>query len=334
MKMPKKDRKKQIDDQFREKIVAKFESGKSVKLISQELELNYHSVNSIIRVYKSTRRIQSIKKRLPKTKKITAEIEKFIKEKIEVDVSVTLRQLKNDILIEKDIQLSMSTINRAIKEFNYTFKKVSLIPERRNAEQNVEKRFEYAKKYILLDESKVIFFDEFGVNCSMRKSHGRSEKGITPEKVVRSIRSKNFSISAVMTKAAILYYKKINGSFNGERYEQFLRDFCETLRNENMNIYTFIMDNCSIHKVFGVQGVVEEYGHVLMFLPPYSPQLNPIEELFSKWKSVVRSANSTNAMELDNAVEKGCRAIISEDCSAFFSHMRKYVLQAIRKEPF
>ena len=73
-------------------------------------------------MYKSTRRIQSIKKRLPKTKKITAEIEKFIKEKIEVDVSVTLRQLKNDILIEKDIQLSMSTINRAIKEFNYTLK--------------------------------------------------------------------------------------------------------------------------------------------------------------------------------------------------------------------
>jgi len=287
-----------------------------------------------VQVYKSSGRIQSIKKRKPKVKKITSELENVIKSKIEGDVSITLLNLKSDILREKGINLSLSTINRSISNFNYTFKKVALIPEARNSEDNVEKRFQYANQYLLMDESKVMFLDEFGVNCSMRKSHGRSEKGTTPKKVVKSIRSKNFSISAAITKTRLVYYKKIDRAFNGERYEEFLKNLCEILRSENENAYTFVMDNCSIHKVHGVRSVVAAYGHVLIFIPPYSPQLNPIEELFSLWKSAVRSANPSNSAELDKAIEEGCRNINSVTCTALFSHMREFLLKAIRKESF
>lgn len=125
-------------------------------------------MRSVIRTYIKTGRIVSIKKRAPKLKKVTTDIENFIKVKIAEDVSISLRALKNLILLGKNVDLSKSAIDRALQVFNYSFKRVVLVPECRNSVDNMEKRYIYANIYLLLNEEKTIFVDEMGVSCSLR----------------------------------------------------------------------------------------------------------------------------------------------------------------------
>ena len=59
-----------------------------------------------------------------------------------------------------------------------------------------------------------------------------------------------------------------------------------------------VMDNASIHKTVINKSLITSAGHRYMFLPPYTPQLNPIEEVFSKWKTLIKSRNSQNIEDL------------------------------------
>ena len=70
------------------------------------------------------------------------------------------------------------------------------------------------------------------------------------------------------------------------------------------------------------------------FLPAYSPQLNPIEEAFSKWKHIIKGRNSRTINELLDNINSASLEISSNDCKAFFSHVRCFALQGVKREPF
>jgi transposase len=80
-----------------------------------------------------------------------------------------------------------------------------------------------------------------------------------------------------------------------------------------------ICDNVPFHKSEEIVEYVARNGHVLIFLPPYSPQLNPIDKAFSAWKEGIRSRNCQNKEELFNAIRTESNRISSESCQGFFS---------------
>ena len=71
-----------------------------------------------------------------------------------------------------------------------------------------------------------------------------------------------------------------------------------------------------------------------MFLPPYSPQLNPIEELFSKEKNSIKRSNPNSIEELNNSINGGCASITFDDCMGFFRNTRSYAVKALTREAF
>ena len=71
-----------------------------------------------------------------------------------------------------------------------------------------------------------------------------------------------------------------------------------------------VMDNVPFHKRRDIVDMIATAGHTVMFLPPYAPQLNPIEEVFSVWKGKIKAQNCTSEEELMNAIQSGS-AIIS-----------------------
>ena len=332
--MPISRHKKQNSDQIRQLIILKYEEGKNTLTIAEELNLNYKTVATILRLYKNTGRIIAKKTRIQRLKKIDGIARQLILDMVETDCSVTLKALKNCLQTELNINVSASTIEREFKNLHYTFKRVQLIPEARNTEQNIQKRFEYANIYLALNEQNIIFVDEMGVNCSMRVNYGRSEVGSSPRKIVRSLRSRNYSISAAINKDSVLFFKTINESYNGERYGEFFDDLFAKLYERNITNQILILDNCSIHKVQDVRTKIAQAGHSCIFLPPYSPQLNPVEEAFSKWKLVVKSANVSSIEQLNNAILAGHSAFTGMDCLSYFAHMREFALKAVRREDF
>jgi transposase len=81
---------------------------------------------------------------------------------------------------------------------------------------------------------------------------------------------------------------------------------------------TVIMDNLSSHKSATVVQLIEETGAKLLYLPPYSPDLNPIEKMWSKVKSHLRSEARRTKRTLTNAIGRALRTITPDDCKGFF----------------
>jgi transposase len=81
-----------------------------------------------------------------------------------------------------------------------------------------------------------------------------------------------------------------------------------------------VMDNLSAHKGARVRQLVEERGCELLYLPPYSPDLSPIEEAFSKIKGILRKAQARSREALVEAMGRALDAIAPRDAKAFFEH--------------
>ena len=83
---------------------------------------------------------------------------------------------------------------------------------------------------------------------------------------------------------------------------------------------TLILDNLATHKVHGVEPLLRAKGVELRYLPPYSPDLNPIEPAFAKIKAHLRQAAARTLEHLINAVAKSLDTFSAADCRAFFRH--------------
>ena len=81
-----------------------------------------------------------------------------------------------------------------------------------------------------------------------------------------------------------------------------------------------IMDNLAAHKVAGVRQAIEACGATLLYLPPYSPDLNPIENAFAKLKAHVRKAAARTIQALEVAAADALRTFSSAECENFFAH--------------
>jgi len=79
-----------------------------------------------------------------------------------------------------------------------------------------------------------------------------------------------------------------------------------------------VMDNLSAHKVNGVQELIEKAGAEVLYLPPYSPDLNPIEKAWAKLKQLLRSAKARTKEALDQAITEALRRITRQDAKVWF----------------
>ena len=109
----------------------------------------------------------------------------------------------------------------------------------------------------------------------------------------------------------------VKGSTTREVFEVYLEHFLAPALRPGQIV---VMDNLSAHKGGWVRELVEERGCRLLFLPPYSPDLNPIEEAFSKIKGFLRKAESRTRGALVEAMGRALSAVSGHDARGFFNH--------------
>ncbi|KAG0421621.1 hypothetical protein DMUE_6280, partial [Dictyocoela muelleri] len=225
-----------------------------------------------------------------------------IKEYLDNDATLSLNSIKNKLYNDFSIITSLSTLHRAIKGFHYSLKRLSIVPIRRNNRDTIESRYLYAQNFLRLlsenDGSNLIFLDECGFQVSMRKNRGRSLKGSKAISIVQNIRSKNISVCAAIVKNCVLHHKIEITAYNIRKFHEFLTELIAVLNQKGIHGTTIIMDNVPFHKNIEIQNLIENAGHNILYLPPYSPFLNPIENLFSQWKYKVKTSNCNNEDDL------------------------------------
>jgi len=176
-------------------------------------------------------------------------------------------------------------------------------------------RTEWKEKQPLLDVTKLVFLDETGASTNMARTRGRAPKG---ERCVASVPHGHWNTTTFI---AGLRHRKIvapmvlDGPMDGAIFLAYVRQFlCPTLKPGDM----VIADNLSSHKVAGVREAIEKMGATLRYLPPYSPDLNPIEKMFSKLKALLRKAAHRTVNALWDEIGKLLDTFSSEECSNYF----------------
>jgi transposase len=109
----------------------------------------------------------------------------------------------------------------------------------------------------------------------------------------------------------------VEGSADGKAFLLYVEHFlCPSLKRGQI----VVMDNLQVHKMRRVRQLIEERGCSLVFLPPYSPDFNPIEQAFSKIKGILRKAKARTCEALVEATGQGLSAVTREDARGFFAH--------------
>lgn len=322
-----------ISNEKRKLIVDAYNRGDALHIISTALDVKYETVRKVIRVYKESGRIEKLKKG-HRPKKFTVNEMEQICDWVDRDCTVTSNELvrKCQDIFNKNV--SRSTINRCLKDFHYTLKNVRLIPERRNSEDVIEQRYNYAIRFLemVTHPERLFFLDETGIQIFSRVSRGRAPAGIHARKEVRQVRSQNVSICACMTNEEIVFFDKLDKAYNSEKFTDFLTRFIQVLLDRGTNHAFIVMDNVPFHKTEEVRILLAALGHEAIFLPPYSPFLNPIENLFNQWKQKIKRRQPSSKEELNVAINESVQEISRENCSNYFRNMQTYIPLCLRRQ--
>jgi len=150
-----------------------------------------------------------------------------------------------------------------------------------------ERRAEWLVKQSGLDPGKLLFLDEFGAKTNLTRTHGRSLEGTRLVAKVPSGHWKSTTFVGALGLRGWVAPLVIDGALNGELFRAYVE---QHLAPQVSPGDVLILDNLSCHKVAGVRDALQRVGAEVLYLPPYSPDFNPIEQAFSKLKRLLRTA--------------------------------------------
>lgn len=163
----------------------------------------------------------------------------------------------------------------------------------------------------------LIFLDESGVNLALTRTSARSKKGKRAHGSKPHKRGKNVSIIGAISLNGLVTQYSILGSVKGLTFEAFIA--CKLVPKLWKGAYV-IMDNCSIHKGEDIEKLITDAGATLIYLPPYSPDFSPIENCWSKIKTILRSIGARTYPDLAKAIEEAFTQVSLEDILGWFTH--------------
>ena len=165
-----------------------------------------------------------------------------------------------------------------------------------------------------LDPSRLVFVDETGASTKMARRCGRSARGARCIATVPHGHWKTTTFVGGLRLSGIAAPMILDGAMDGPAFLAWIEQMlAPTLKPGDI----VVMDNLPAHKQPGVRTAIEACGAELRYLPPYSPDLNPIEMAFSKFKALLKKAAARSLAGLWEAIANALPQITSRDCQNY-----------------
>ena len=162
-----------------------------------------------------------------------------------------------------------------------------------------------------LDPDTLVFLDETAAATNMTRRYGRALRGKRCRLLVPQGHYKTTTVTAALRTTGLCAISLVDGATNGARFRSYVEDsLVPVLRPGD----TVILDNLQAHKVAGVRQAIEAVGARALYLPPYSPDFNPIEQIFAKLKHLLRTAVARTVPALWAAIRDACTAFTPDEC--------------------
>ena len=168
-----------------------------------------------------------------------------------------------------------------------------------------------------MNPERLIFIDETSAATDMARRYGRCPRG---QRLIASVpwgHWKTTTFVAALRVDGITAPCVFDGPMDGPCFRAYIEQFVvPTLRPGDI----VVMDNLPSHKVAGIREAIEAAGAELRYLPPYSPDLNPIEQFFAKLKALLRKAAARSIDALVAAIADALTAISPQECQNYLAN--------------
>ncbi len=247
--------------------------------------------------------------------KIQGEELEALQHLVEQHNDASLPELRDLFVRHAGYRVSPSTISRALKRLRITRKKIDYHASERDQDPKIAK----ARAAFRRQQRRTkgldhwIFVDECGVNLSLARRYGRAVIGQRVPGTKPAKRGPNFSVIGAMSPAGVTGALVMQGAV----FETFVEQVLAPTLGQGDRVW---LDNLSAHQGAGVEALITARGAELKNLPPYSPDLSPIELCWSAFKEKLRKAAARSFKALIKAVKEALESVTPEQARAWFRH--------------
>lgn len=254
------------------------------------------------------------KKHYTKNSKYTPEIKCYIRAYVLKYNEFDYKKLIISIKRKYRLVISRSMIYKIIGMMNITRKKFKrrIIPNSKKQNTKIKK---FKKQFTDISKDDIISIDETSINTHISSDYGWGLKGTKIIKVNKKSKVTYTIISAISNKKVICN-KVIKGSSNAIQFKEFL----QTVASNFIDKKYLLMDNARIHHSKIVLDYVRTTNHQIIYNVPYCPEYNPIELIFSKFKSIVKKKNNETSIKLLKNIEISFKKILKRDLVNCYKH--------------
>lgn len=298
---------------LRERVIEAVETGASRHEAADRFEV---SVSSAVKWLQRWRESRSAAPKprggsVSPLEKCAARVLAVIAEHPDLTLMETVAELRR-----RRIRTSKSALSRFFGRHSITFKKKLQAAERQRADVARARR-RWIREQGMLNPARLVFIDETAVTTNMVRLRGRAPRG------VRLIGSVPLGEWKTITFVAALRHNKmtaplvVEGPMTGEMFLAYVEQcLVPTLKRNDI----VVMDNLKVHKVAGVREAIEKGRATVRYLPKYSPDLNPIELPYSKFKTFLRKAAQRTVRGLYRTIRSFVPQLEARECANYFRH--------------
>jgi len=220
-------------------------------------------------------------------------------------------------LAARQINASRGALWRFFARHRITRKKKSLRAAEQQRADVARARRQWIREQGLLDPARPVFVDETGVNTHMVRLYGHAPRGMRLVDHVPFGDWETITLVAALRNDKMVAPMVVNGPMNGELFLAYVkRCLVPTLKPNDI----VVMDRLRAHKVAGVAEAIAAAGATLRYLPQYSPDLNPIEMPYSKFKAYMRKLAERTVAGVSRAIRSFLPSVNGGECANYFRH--------------
>jgi len=231
------------------------------------------------------------------------------------EVDITIMELTDLLAREHGLRVAPSTVWRFLDRHGMTFKKTAHASEQNRPDVFARRQAWFDAQPELAPE-RLVFIDETGASTKTARLRGRALRGQRCRSPVPHGHWKTATFTGALRLSGMTAPMVLDGPMNAEAFRAYVRHvLAPTLRAGDI----VVMGNLPAHKVADIRALIEAAGARLLYLPPYSPDFNPIENAFAKLKAILRKAAARSIADLWGAIGTAIDQFTPAECANYFS---------------
>ena len=226
-------------------------------------------------------------------------------------------ELQEDLRDNQSIEIGITWLWTVLRQMGLRLKKSHSAPPSRTASESRRNASSGNRKRAHIDPSQFVFVDESGITTEMTRRYGRALHGARVDEGVPAGHWRTLTVLGAVSVSGWVAVMSVEAATDGDVFLAYLEHvLCPQLKPGQL----VVMDNLGAHKVDGVRELIEQTGASLCYLPPYSPDFNPIEKCWAQMKQKLRALKARSVVALQQALSEALATLTPQNAANYFHH--------------